>query len=221
MTDDARSAPKSKDVFTVHHRVTEADRARANGHRGGILWFTGLSGAGKSTLAIELERALFGRDYRVYTLDGDNVRQGLSADLGFSHLDRTENIRRIGEVAALFAEAGMVVITAFISPYRADRERIRARHPAYFSEIFINAPLEVCEGRDKKGLYRRARSGEVKEFTGISAPYEPPLAPELEIRTDLGDIEACLAQLLEYVDRKLRPPAAEGDAGHGRQQAGR
>ena len=221
MTDDARFAPNPKDVFTVQHRVSEADRARANGHRGGILWFTGLSGAGKSTLAIELEKALFGRGYRVYTLDGDNVRQGLSADLGFSHLERTENIRRIGEVAALFAEAGMVVITAFISPYRADRERVRARHPATFSEVFINAPLEVCEGRDEKGLYRRARTGEVKEFTGISAPYEPPLAPELEIRTDLGDIEACLAQLLEYVDRKLRPPAAEGDAGHGRQQAGR
>ncbi|MDA8109635.1 MAG: adenylyl-sulfate kinase [Betaproteobacteria bacterium] len=213
-------APASKDVFTVHHRVTEADRARANGHRGGILWFTGLSGAGKSTLAIELEKALFGRGYRVYTLDGDNVRQGLSADLGFSPEDRTENIRRIGEVAALFAEAGMIVITAFISPYRADRERIRARHPGYFSEIFINAPLEVCEARDKKGLYRRARAGEVKEFTGVSAPYEAPLAPEVEVRTDLSGVEACLAQLLQYVDRTLRLPAAEGAGLRGPQQAG-
>jgi bifunctional enzyme CysN/CysC len=211
-----------KDIFTVQHRVSESDRVRANGHRGGILWFTGLSGAGKSTLAIELEKALFGRGYQVYTLDGDNVRQGLSADLGFSHQDRTENIRRIGELAALFAEAGMIAITAFISPYRADRDRIRARHPRYFNEIFINAPLEVCEARDKKGLYRRARAGEVKEFTGISAPYEPPLAPELEIKTDLGDVSSCLAQLLEYVEAKLGSArdAAGSDAQRARQIAG-
>ena len=142
--------PKSKDVFTVAHRVSEQDRIAANRHRGGILWFTGLSGAGKSTLAIELEKALFARRYQVYTLDGDNVRQGLNTDLGFSHEDRSENIRRIGEVAALFAEAGFVVVTAFISPYRADRERIRARHPKYFNEIYINASLEVCETRDTK-----------------------------------------------------------------------
>lgn len=209
-----------RDVFTVQHRVSGADRARANGHRGGILWFTGLSGAGKSTLAIELEKALFGRGYQVYTLDGDNVRQGLSADLGFSAADRTENIRRIGELAALFAEAGVVAITAFISPYRADRDRVRARHPGCFNEIFINAPLEVCEARDLKGLYRRARAGEVKEFTGISAPYEPPLAPDLEIRTDRSGIEACLGQLLDYVERKLSLPASEGRARPGRQQAG-
>jgi bifunctional enzyme CysN/CysC len=211
-----------KDIFTVQHRVSEADRVRANRHRGGILWFTGLSGAGKSTLAIELEKALFGRGYQVYTLDGDNVRQGLSADLGFSHEDRTENIRRIGELAALFAEAGMIAITAFISPYRADRDRIRARHPRYFNEIFINAPLEVCEARDKKGLYRRARAGEVKEFTGISAPYEPPLGPELEIRTDRGDVSSCLAQLLAYVDASLghAREAGESGAAGGRQIAG-
>ncbi len=195
--------PKSENVFTVAHRVTEEDRVRANRHRGGILWFTGLSGAGKSTLAIELERALFAERYQVYTLDGDNVRQGLSADLGFSPGDRAENIRRIGEVAALFAEGGFVVITAFISPYRADRERIRARHPKYFNEVFINAPLEVCEGRDTKGLYRRARAGEVKEFTGISAPYEAPLAPELEIRTAEKAVQACVAELLAFVEQRL------------------
>ncbi|HMA89649.1 MAG TPA: adenylyl-sulfate kinase [Burkholderiales bacterium] len=195
--------PKSENVFTVAHRVTEEDRVKANRHRGGILWFTGLSGAGKSTLAIELERALFAERYQVYTLDGDNVRQGLSGDLGFSPGDRAENIRRIGEVAALFAEAGFVVITAFISPYRADRERIRARHPKYFNEVFINAPLEVCEGRDTKGLYRRARAGEVKEFTGISAPYEAPLAPELEIRSGERTVQACVDELLAFVENRL------------------
>jgi len=195
--------PKSENVFTVAHRVSQEDRVKANRHRGGILWFTGLSGAGKSTLAIELERALFAERYQVYTLDGDNVRQGLSADLGFSPEDRAENIRRIGEVAALFAEAGFVVITAFISPYRADRDRIRARHPKYFHEVFINASLEVCESRDSKGLYRRARAGEVKEFTGISAPYEAPLAPELELRTGEKPVQACVDDLLAFVEARL------------------
>jgi bifunctional enzyme CysN/CysC len=195
--------PKSKDVFTVAHRVSEQDRIQANRHRGGILWFTGLSGAGKSTLAIELERALFARRYQVYTLDGDNVRQGLNTDLGFSPQDRTENIRRIGEVAALFAEAGFVVITAFISPYRADRARIRERHPKYFNEIFINASLDVCEQRDTKGLYRRARAGELKDFTGVSAPYEPPVAPELDVKAGEKSVEACLADLLAFVERRL------------------
>ena len=192
--------PKSENVFTVAHRVTEEDRVRANRHRGGILWFTGLSGAGKSTLAIELEKTLFAERYQVYTLDGDNVRQGLNTDLGFSPADRAENIRRIGEVAALFAEAGFVVVTAFISPYRADRERIRARHPKYFNEIYINAPLEVCESRDTKGLYRRARAGEVRDFTGVSAPYEAPAAPELELRTAEKDVRACLGDLLAFVE---------------------
>lgn len=201
MSDDKR--PKSENLFTVQHRVTEDDRALSSGHRGGILWFTGLSCAGKSTLAIGLEKALFAKGYRVYTLDGDNVRQGLSADLGFAPGDRAENIRRIGEVAALFAEAGMIVITAFISPYRADRERIRARHGRYFNEIYINAPVEVCESRDWKGLYRRARAGEVKEFTGISAPYEPPLAPELELLTGDRDVAACLADLVAFVEQRM------------------
>ena len=196
-------AQKSENVFTVAHRVSQEDRVKANRHRGGILWFTGLSGAGKSTLAIELERALFAERYQVYTLDGDNVRQGLSADLGFSPEDRAENIRRIGEVAALFAEAGFVVITAFISPYRADRDRIRARHPKYFHEVFINASLEVCEARDSKGLYRRARAGEVKEFTGISAPYEAPLAAELELRTGEKPVQACVDELLAFVEQRL------------------
>ncbi len=191
--------PKSTNLGTVEHRVREDDRARRNGHRGGILWFTGLSGAGKSTLAVELERALFENGFQVALLDGDNVRKGLSADLGFSHEDRTENIRRIGEVAGLFAETGMIVITAFISPYRADRDAIRARHPGHFSEVYINAPLEVCEARDAKGLYRKARAGEIKEFTGISAPYEAPLSPDLEIRTANRKVAECLDELLGFV----------------------
>lgn len=191
--------------MTVQHRVLGQDRAQLNGHRGGILWFTGLSGAGKSTLAVELERVLFAKGFQVFLLDGDNVRQGLSADLGFSPQDRAENIRRVGEVAALFAEAGMVVISAFISPYRADRDRIRAAHAEHFSEIYINAPLHVCEARDAKGLYRRARAGEIKDFTGISAPYEPPLAADLEILTGDWPLERCIAELVSFVERRLSP----------------
>jgi bifunctional enzyme CysN/CysC len=190
-------------LVTVRHRVRSEDRARLNGHRGAILWFTGLSGAGKSTLAMELERLLFGAGRQVYVLDGDNLRQGLSADLGFSPRDRAENIRRVGEVAGLMADAGMIVVSAFISPYRADRDRIRAAHGARFHEIYINAPLHVCEARDTKGLYRRARAGEIKEFTGVSAPYEPPLAPDLELPTAEWPLERCLAELAGYVQRKL------------------
>jgi bifunctional enzyme CysN/CysC len=207
IADQRRPAPKSGNLFAVEHRVAALDRARRNGHRGAILWFTGLSGAGKSTLAVELERLLFAKGHQVYLLDGDNVRRGLNADLGFSPEDRTENIRRVGEVAALFAEAGMIVISAFISPYRADRDRVRAAYAEYFHEVWINAPLEVCESRDTKGLYRKARAGEVKEFTGISAPYEAPLAPELEIRTGEWPLARCLAELALYVQRTIALPA--------------
>jgi bifunctional enzyme CysN/CysC len=195
--------PKSTNILTVPHRVRAHDRAATNRHRGGILWFTGLPGAGKSTLALELERVLFANSYQAYTLDGDNVRHGLSADLGFSPEDRAENIRRVGEVAALFADAGMVVITAFISPYRADRDRVRAAHAEHFYEIYINAPLHVCEARDPKGHYRLARAGQIKDFTGISAPYEPPLAPALEILSGEWSIERCLAELLGFVEARL------------------
>jgi bifunctional enzyme CysN/CysC len=197
------AAPKSENLHTVEHRVLPADRARMNGHRGGILWFTGLSGAGKSTLAVELERLLFRKGCQVFLIDGDNVRQGLNADLGFSPEDRSENIRRVGEVAALMAEAGMIVISAFISPYRLDRERVRSAHPGFFHEIYINAPLEVCERRDVKGLYQKARAGEIKQFTGVSAPYEAPLAPELEIRTAEWPVARCLAELALYVQKSL------------------
>jgi bifunctional enzyme CysN/CysC len=200
------SSPKSEYVFTVAHRVSESDRNERNAHRGGILWLTGLSASGKSTLAVELERVLFQRGCQVFLLDGDNVRQGLSADLGFSPQDRSENIRRIGEVAALFAESGTITVPAFISPYRADRDRIRSRHRKYFHEIWLNAPVEVCEARDRKGLYKRARAGEVKEFTGISAPYEPPLEPELVLATGVQTPAESVETLVRYVERHLLLP---------------
>ncbi len=188
--------------------MAAVDRARRNGHRGAILWFTGLSGAGKSTLAVELERLLFAKGHHVFLLDGDNVRRGLNADLGFSPAERAENIRRVGEVAGLFAEAGMIVITAFISPYRVDRERVRATHREHFHEIYINAPLAVCERRDTKGLYARARKGEISDFTGVSAPYESPSAPELEIASGAWPLARCLAELMLYVQRNVVLPVA-------------
>jgi bifunctional enzyme CysN/CysC len=194
--------------FVVAPRVSGAERARRNGHRGAILWFTGLSGAGKSTLAAALERRLFASGYQVCLLDGDDLRRGLNADLGFSPAARAENIRRVGEVSALIAEAGMLVISAFISPYRADRERVRAAHREHFHEIHINAPLAVCEARDVKGLYRRARAGEIAEFTGVSAPYEPPLAPELVIPSGEWPVARCVARLALYVAERGGAPRA-------------
>jgi len=152
---------------------------------------------------MELERALFLKGYQVYVLDGDNVRQRLNADLGFSPEDRVENIRRVGEVAGLFAEAGVVAISAFISPYRADRDRIRSAYPEHFLEVYINAPLQVCEARDPKGLYRRARAGLIGDFTGVSAPYEPPAKPDLEVKTNEWTIERCLNELQRFVETHL------------------
>ncbi len=177
--------------------VTAAMRARRNGHAGAVVWLTGLSGSGKSTLAAELERALFEQGKQVCVLDGDDLRRGLCSDLGFSPADRRENIRRVGEVARLFAEAGFICIAAFISPYRSERDLARRICPkGRFLEVYLNAPLEVCERRDPKGLYARARTGELKEFTGISAPYEPPEKPDLELRTDLLSAPECCALLL-------------------------
>ncbi len=201
---------KSSNIVVVDSTVTMEDRWRASNHRSGILWFTGLSGSGKSTLAVELERRLFAAGYQVYVLDGDNVRRGISADLGFSHEDRTENIRRIGEAAALFATAGIVVITAFISPYRTDRDRARAIQPGLFHEVYIKADLATCESRDPKGLYGKARRGEIPDFTGISAPYEPPEAPELVVETADNDIDSCVARLVGYVDRHFALGATDG-----------
>jgi bifunctional enzyme CysN/CysC len=196
---------RATNITAVGHAVTREARAARNGHTGGVLWFTGLSGAGKSTLALALERELFAKGYLTYVLDGDNIRGGLNANLGFSPEDRAENIRRVGEVAALFADAGFLVISSFISPYRSDRERARAAAKGgSFHEIYVKAPLAVCESRDPKGLYRRARSGEIKEFTGISSPYEPPEAAELVVPTDELEIEECLALLTRYVGERFK-----------------
>jgi len=173
-----------------------AEPSQTNRVPGTIVWFTGLSGAGKSTLAEALQRQLLAQGRSAYVLDGDKVRTGLCSDLGFSPEDRKENIRRISEVARLFADAGLVCIVAFISPYRADRDRARALMPAgQFFEVYLSTPLEACEQRDTKGLYAKARAGLVSEFTGISSPYEPPLKPELELRTDRLTLAECLEQL--------------------------
>jgi len=191
-------------LTVVAHKVTPAARATRFGHKSGVLWLTGLSGAGKSTLAMAVEQHLFRRGYAVYVLDGDNVRSGLNANLGFSPDDRVENIRRVGEVAALFADAGLLCITAFISPYRADRARARAATPpGGFHEIYVSADLATCEKRDPKGLYRRARAGEISEFTGVSAPYEPPEAPSLVVDTAADPLERCVEQILDYVAQQF------------------
>jgi adenylylsulfate kinase len=176
--------------------VTRARRAELNGHRSAIVWFTGLSGAGKSTLAHALEERLHRMGCRTFVLDGDNVRHGLCADLGFSDAARTENIRRAGETAKLFVEAGVIVLTAFISPFQADRRLVRALVAgADFIEVYCRCPLAVCEQRDVKGLYRRARAGEIAQFTGISSPYEAPTAAELVVDTDRQTLEASVELL--------------------------
>ncbi|HEY5911994.1 MAG TPA: adenylyl-sulfate kinase [Verrucomicrobiae bacterium] len=191
---------KSDNIYWSRGRVTAHQRELRNGHCGCVIWLTGLSSAGKSTIATELERELFNLGRHVYVLDGDNIRHGLGSDLGFSPGDRAENIRRIGEVAKLFSDAGVVCITAFISPYRADRDMVRNILPAgRFVEVFVNAPLEVCEQRDPKGLYAKARAREIKEFTGVSAPYEPPLKPEIELRTDQLTVAESVARILDFL----------------------
>jgi bifunctional enzyme CysN/CysC len=201
--DGGATAVKSANLTAVQSRVSPTDRAARIGHRGGVLWLTGLSGSGKSTIALELERRLFDAGYNVYVLDGDNIRHGLSSNLGFSPEDRTENIRRIGEVAALFADAGCIVITAFISPYRADRDIARKATGDNFHEIHIKAELSVCESRDPKGLYAKARRSEIPEFTGISAPYEAPLDPECIVDTAVADLEGSVTLLSDYVASKF------------------
>ena len=194
---------KATNIFEVHSRIDRKTREDRNRHKGGVLWLTGLSGAGKSTLAVEVERALFSEGYHVYVLDGDNLRHGLNSNLGFSHEDRTENIRRVGEVAALFAEAGFVCVSAFISPYRADREGARKAAGDSFHEIHVEADLATCETRDPKGLYERARRGEIPDFTGISAPYEEPGNAELVVDTATLDVSQSVAIVLDYVSRNL------------------
>jgi adenylyl-sulfate kinase len=194
----SESSHKSENITWSRGKITPQERARQHQHSGCVVWLTGLSAAGKSTIAIELERVLFSQGKHAWVLDGDNVRHGLCSDLGFSPEDRKENIRRVGEVAKLFAEAGFVCITAFISPYRSDRDLARRIAPeGKFIEVYLNVPMEVCEQRDPKGLYAKARSGQIKEFTGISAPYEAPSKPELELHTDKMTASECVAVILE------------------------
>ncbi|MCZ6569048.1 MAG: adenylyl-sulfate kinase [Deltaproteobacteria bacterium] len=197
------SAPKSKHISWSHSHVTREERSSILGHGAATLWFTGLSGSGKSTIAIAAERELVRRRINAYVLDGDNIRHGLNKNLGFSPADRTENIRRIGEVAKLFNDAGVVVLTAFISPYREDRDAVRSTLPdGEFIEIFVDCPLDECEKRDVKGLYQKARAGEIPEFTGISAPYEAPEKPELILRSAEQDVEECTKAVIGYLEKR-------------------
>jgi adenylylsulfate kinase len=191
---------KATNVTLHEHRVSSEDRCKLAGHKGAVLWFTGLSGSGKSTVANEVDYKLNGLGKRTYVLDGDNVRMGLNKNLGFSAEDRAENIRRIGEVAKLFADSGTITTTAFISPYRADRDAVRALLPeGQFIEIYVNASLETCEARDPKGLYKKVRAGEIKDFTGIDAPYEAPENAELVLDADNKGIEELADEVIAYL----------------------
>lgn len=193
----------SSNVVWHHATVTRARREAQNGHRGAILWFTGLSGAGKSTLAHAVEEQLHQMGCRTVVLDGDNVRHGLCGDLGFSEKDRIENIRRVGEIAKLFMEAGVIVLTAFISPFRADRERVRGMvEHGDFIEIYCDSAIEVCEKRDVKGLYKKARQGIIKDFTGVSSPYEDPKNPEVSVTTGSLLLEECVQQVLGEIAQR-------------------
>jgi adenylylsulfate kinase len=192
--------PKSKHITWHHGLVERGEREKRNKNKGVILWYTGLSGSGKSTIANEVEKRLFESGFHTYVLDGDNIRFGLNSNLGFSPEDRTENIRRIGEVAKLFVDAGIIVSTAFISPYREDRDRVRSIvEDGDMVEIFVQCDLTICEQRDAKGLYKKARAGEIKEFTGISAPYEEPVQAELSIDSGKHSVEECARMVIEYL----------------------
>jgi adenylylsulfate kinase len=207
--------PRSTNITWHEGNVSRADRERVLRQRGVTVWLTGLSGSGKSTIAVAVEHELVRRGHAAYVLDGDNIRHGLNKNLGFSPQDRTENIRRIGEVAKLFTDAGLVVLTSFISPYRADRDSVRAiMAPGDFVEAYVSATLETCESRDVKGLYAKARAGQIPEFTGISAPYEAPEKPEIVLDTNRQDVAASVAQVLAYLEQKgvLHSPPAQGTA---------
>jgi len=191
---------KATNIFWHQGAITLSDRERLNGHRGFTVWFTGLSASGKSTLAVATEQGLYERGYHTYILDGDNVRHGLNKNLGFSPEDRTENIRRIGEVARLLRDCGIINLVAFISPYRIDRQAARElNNDSTFIEVFIDCPVEICEQRDPKGAYKKARQGIIKEFTGISAPYEAPENPEIHLRTDEMSEEECVQLIISYL----------------------
>jgi len=192
--------PVSANIVRAKGRVSPEQRAANLGHKSATVWFTGLSGSGKSTLAFAVEEALIRNGIAAYVLDGDNVRFGLNRDLGFAPEDRTENIRRIGEVCRLFQDAGVVVLTAFISPYLADRKQVRDLHPdGSFVEVFVNTPIEVCEARDVKGLYAKARAGEIPEFSGVSAPYEAPVSAEISVDTT-KPLRDCVKQIVQALE---------------------
>lgn len=195
--------PNANNCTWFNGFVTSKDRERLHGHRGAVVWFTGLSASGKSTIAHHLEKLLHDRGCSTYVFDGDNVRHGLCADLGFSEDDRAENIRRIGEMTRLFVDAGIIAITAFISPFRDDRRRIRALFSKeQFVEVFVDCPIETCEKRDKKGIYAKAKAGQIKNFTGISSPYEPPFDPDLILRSDqIAAIDAA-KEVVVYLETK-------------------
>jgi adenylylsulfate kinase len=194
---------KSENITWHESQVERGDRESIVGQHGVTIWLTGLSGSGKSTIAVAAERELINRGRLAFVLDGDNVRHGLNNNLGFSPEDRTENIRRIGEVSKLFTEAGVIVFSSFISPYRSDRDAVRALNGAGdFVEVYVDASLETCEGRDVKGLYKKARAGEIPEFTGISAPYEAPESPELVLDTNRQSVEESVGKLVEYLEAK-------------------
>ncbi len=191
----------SSNIFWHQGSISRRHRETLNGHSGLTIWFTGFSASGKSTLAVALESLLYSKGCRTYILDGDNVRHGLNKNLGFSPEDRSENIRRVGEVAKLFTDCGIITLTAFISPYREDRELVRSLfRKGDFIEVYVNCPLSVCEQRDPKGIYRKARAGEIPSFTGISAPYETPLTPDIRIDTDQIPVDACARELFEFLE---------------------
>jgi adenylylsulfate kinase len=203
---------ETKSANTVWHNatVTRERRETLNGHKSALLWFTGLSGSGKSTLAHTVEELLYRRGCRTFVFDGDNVRHGLCSDLGFSTEDRTENIRRIGEMSNLFLEAGIISLTAFISPFRKDRDFVRNRvGKGHFIEVYCYCPIEICESRDVKGLYKRARAGEIREFTGISSPYEEPENPELLLNTGTTPLNDCADAILELLVQRTVIPTVK------------
>ena len=192
---------KNNNIILHEGSISRKDREKINGHKSTIIWFTGLSGSGKSTLAYALEYILHKNNIQTYVLDGDNIRQGLCKDLGFSACDRTENIRRIGEVSRLFLDSGSIVLTAFISPFINDRKIVRELvNKDEFIEVFCDSPLDVCELRDPKGLYKKARSGEIPEFTGINSPYESPEYPELRLKTNELSVQQCVEKLISYLE---------------------
>ncbi len=192
--------PPSPNVVRQRGQVSADERAEVLGQRGAVVWLTGFSGAGKSTIAFAVERALIDGGFMAFVLDGDNVRHGLCADLGFSAVDRDENVRRVGEVAGLMSEAGVIVIASFISPFREGRRKARlAAAPGRFFEVFLDTPLSICEQRDPKGLYEKARAGQIADFTGISSPYEPPLDPELVLASGTLALEACVEQVVDML----------------------